>query len=84
MDSYECCICDEITIVTSLTNCGHVVCESCTYQMCTTKCPLCREDPMKNGYITNEILEFIQIRHEEQLNDLTVRDNKVVHFACTR
>ena len=81
-----CCVCWDVTTIESKTSCSHFLCQECVSQICTTKCPICRHDPVQNIYITKEILEEIKKRYESQnlslVNEFTYsNDNMNFHLA---
>jgi len=74
-----CCVCWEVTTIESKTSCSHFLCQECVSKICTTKCPICRQDPIQNIYVTEEILKEIKKKHEIQkaslINEFSYTNN---------
>lgn len=66
MDTLEetfCAICYENVQVK--TECNHYICQDCILQLRSTACPVCRRDPIKSAFVSDDILDSIRERHEQ-------------------
>lgn len=66
----KCCVCHTKVDEKAKTTCNHYLCGECVSKICTTACPMCRCDPIRNGYITDDILQNIRERGESQVRSI--------------
>lgn len=63
----ECCICYTETVPKrKFLKCNHAICETCTKQLTSSKCPICREE-MEGGYYDDVKEEIDKAKTEETI-----------------
>jgi hypothetical protein len=79
-EKMDCCVCENKDFISNKMKCGHLVCLECLDHIRSFKCPLCQEE-MEGILLTNNILEEIEVRYREDLDERGEEDKTMSNLA---